>query len=353
MEAARASRVRCSKCSAPVRWTAGEPAVACEFCGATETLPVPDAQIVEHDLALAMNRRDHLGYTLPVRRVKCGQCNAVVAFEPGVSAGQCAFCGSAAVADVAGGERHFRPESLLPFAVDRVRAGELFREWVKGVSWAPADLKKKAALQELTGVYLPFWTFDASAKSGWRARVGHLEEAWVEVNGNKYWKETTRWEDASGRHEQHYDDVLVDASRGLPKELRTGIEPFDTSKLVPWDARYIAGFAAEEYAIDALQGWGRAQADIREREREACLKQVPGNKHKDFGINTECGDVTFKHALLPVWIATYTYKDKTFRFLINGQTGKVHGDSPESWIWSALVVVLLLGVLGLGIWLTS
>lgn len=351
MNATAAVRVRCSKCAAPIRWTAGEPALACEFCGGTETVPVPDTEIVEHDIALAMNRRDHLGYPLPVRRLKCGQCHAVVALEPGVTAGSCAFCGSAAVADVADNGRHYRPESLIPFAIGRERAVELFREWVKQVSFAPSDLKRKAEVADLVGVYLPYWVYDAQASSKWRARVGFVEMGWLDEENQKHWDEKTRWEDASGEHQASYDEVIVDASKGMPQKLLAGIEPFDTSKLVPWDARYIAGFASEEYAIDAMHGWFHAGKEMRRREREACEKLLPGDKHKSFVVDTQFADVRFKHVLLPIWIANYTYKDRRFQFLINGQTGKVHGDAPESWVFSVLATAFVLVLVGIAIWL--
>lgn len=338
------ARYRCTNCSAPVTWDPAKQAMACDYCGGTQTVEVGDAEIVEHAIEKALTAPGHTGLDRPVRRIKCGNCHAVISFDPGVVAGKCAFCGAAAVTEIEGQSGVFTPESLLPFTVDRDTALQAYRKWLAGLWFRPNDLKKRAQLQELAGVYLPFWTFDAHAESWWTADAGYyyyVTETYRDSQGRRQTRQVrrTRWERASGRHRGDYDDVLVYASRGLPEDLCRAIEPFHTRELRPWDGRYLAGFGAEEYAIDAVEGWRRGQQRMQERETRACAALVPGDTYRNLRVRTEFSNATFKHVLLPVWIAAYLYKDKSYRFLVNGQTGEVQGKAPWSWIKITLAVL--------------
>ncbi|MFN7132647.1 MAG: hypothetical protein ACK4N5_11240, partial [Myxococcales bacterium] len=193
---ATSARFRCGKCAAPVTWDPSQKAMACEYCGAAEPVEVPQAEIVEHAIEKAMSAPGHTGLDRPVRRVRCGNCNATVSFDPGVVAGRCAFCGAAAVTEVQGENRTFRPESLLPFTVSKEQALEAYRRWLAGLWFRPNDLKKKAELQEIAGVYLPFWTFDAHAESWWTAEAGY------------YYYVTVRDTDAQGRQQTRQEQRI-------------------------------------------------------------------------------------------------------------------------------------------------
>ncbi len=339
------AKYRCSNCSAPVTWDPAKQSLSCEFCGGTQAVEVPDAEIVEHASEKALSAPGHTGLDRPVRRVRCGNCHATISFDPGVVAGKCAFCGAAAVTELQGESGVFTPESVLPFSVDKDRALGAYRKWLAGLWFRPNDLKHKAKLQEIAGVYLPFWTFDAHADSWWTAEAGYhyyVTETYTDSQGKRQTRQVqrTRWEHASGRHSASYDDVLVYASQGLPEELCRGIEPFDTKQLRPWSGAFLAGFGAEEYAVDAVEGWRRGQGRMKDRERAACSAQVPGDTQRNLQVRTELSDATFKHVLLPVWIAAYRYKDESYRFLVNGQTGEVQGKAPWSWIKITLAVLL-------------
>jgi hypothetical protein len=61
-------------------------------------------------------------------------------------------------------------------------------------------------------------------------------------------------------------------------------------------------------------------------------------------IDSDFQDETFKHILLPIWMAAYKYGGKSYRFLVNGQTGEVQGERPYSaWkiVFSVIVVLVL------------
>ena len=43
---------------------------------------------------------------------------------------------------------------------------------------------------------------------------------------------------------------------------------------------------------------------------------------------------------MTVWLAAYQYRGQTYRFVVNGQTGKVQGERPYSAIKIAFAVVV-------------
>src|SRR5439155_26343704 len=119
-------------------------------------------------------------------------------------------------------------------------------------------------------VYVPFWTFDAQVHSDWSADAGYFyyvdEPAVVLIGGRSTVRmqrvRKVRWEPAWGSRDDAYDDLLVHASRGLPEKLARELGSFDTKALVPYRPEYLAGWRAEEYAVDLEAGWRAAQARI-------------------------------------------------------------------------------------------
>jgi len=123
--------------------------------------------------------------------------------------------------------------------------------------------------------------------------------------------------------------------------LVRGIEPFDLTALVPYRAEFLSGWSAEEYTVDPHRGWDLAQERLRDRERSACSGELDGDEQRNLEVETQFSQVRWKHLLLPVFIASYRYGDKCYRFLINGQSGKVSGEAPLSW-WK--IGGLILGI---------
>ncbi|MEM6727471.1 MAG: primosomal protein N' (replication factor Y) - superfamily II helicase, partial [Pseudomonadota bacterium] len=80
---------------------------------------------------------------------------------------------------------------------------------------------------------------------------------------------------------------------------------------------------------------------------------IGGDRQRIHEIDTRVSDVTFKHILLPVWMAAYKYRGKSYRFVINGRTGAVQGERPYSAWKIAFAVIIALIVLGVGAFIAS
>ncbi len=345
-------KYKCGTCDAPIEYDAKSGALKCAFCGAEKAIAAPTGNVVEHALHEAALAK-HKGYGRAVRKLHCDACGASISFDAGVTAAKCPFCASPKVAEATG--EGLRPESLLPFKVTADKAGELFKKWITGLWFRPNDLKKLAEVKEIRGVYLPFFTYDAQARSWWTAERGDYyyenETYTAQENGRSVTKtrrvQKTRWSYVRGSRSDFYDDHLVYASLGLPKDLVKGIEPYSTGSAIPYTPEYLVGWAAEEAGFTVEAGWHNAQGELSDKQRKKCSGDVGGDTQRNLSVTTNYSEITFKHALLPAFVSAYQYKGKVFRFLVNGETGKTDGHAPLSWPKIIALVVAILAVIGI------
>ncbi|HZY46151.1 MAG TPA: zinc ribbon domain-containing protein [Anaerolineae bacterium] len=346
----------CPQCASKMSFDAKSGLLACPSCG--HKMPVPSATdaVQEHDLMQALQNTvgKSTGYGTEMKSINCQNCGATTNVQPNVTSTTCPFCGSNQIIEQKPDPNMIQPESVVPFAVDESRANMLFRTWLSKGFFQPGDLKQLGGGQKLRGVYLPFWTFDAHAESDWWAESGtyYYETEWVTVTRDgktvreQRQVQKTRWWPSSGHHADNYDDVLVYATKSIDVRILQKVYPYDTAKLLNYKPEFLSGWAAESYQINLADGWNIGKGNINSEEYSKSDRQVPGDTHRNLRVNTSLSNLTYKHVLLPVWVASYRYNSKTFQFMINGQNGKVQGDKPISWIKVAIVVVIVLAIIG-------
>ena len=338
----------CSGCGADLRWEPGVTAMKCAWCGTSRDVAAPAGAVDEKCVDAALRAPRDLGWGAERKVIACRRCGAHTTLDPHVSASACAFCGTNAVVEAPPATNVVRPEGLLPFRISQASALQSFRRWLSGLWLRPNDLKRAARMTGIQGAYIPFWTFDAATHSRWTAEAGYYYYVDVRVreNGRMVTKRErrTRWEHASGQLELFFDDVPVPASRGIDSSICRNIEPFPTAELTPYEPSYLAGFLAEENAVDLPEALESAKGRMRDDIRDACAREVPGDTHRNLEVRTVFSALAYKNCLLPIWIAAYDYKGTPYRYLVNGVTGKCSGTAPWSWVKVTLLVMALLTI---------
>lgn len=327
----------CENCGANMRWDPDRDALHCAYCQHTVPVPRAEGTILERPLSEAGTAARGLG--LDRRVVRCNTCGATVSLDEAATAEFCCFCGSSSVLDQAANRNAIRPESLVPIDVGRAAVEAAFRDWLGGLWFRPNALKALRRF-DAAGVYVPFWTFDCRVFSEWSADAGYYywvtQTYTVMVNGKPQMRtrqvRKVRWVPKWGSRNDSYDDVLVHASAGRPCELVTELGPFDLQSLVPYRAEYLAGWRAEEYQVDLEQGWGRGAQIVEAEQRRRCSGDVPGDTQRNLRVQNTVSDVRWKHVLLPIWSLQYRFKQRTYTVLIHGQTARVVGQAPYSWL---------------------
>lgn len=345
----------CEACGSKMVWDPKVQKLNCTHCGNTRTLPSEADMVQEQDFTEALHLEDQpKGFGLPTKTFHCNSCGAETAVEPDTSSFQCPFCSSPNVNEEAHAEKIIQPSGIIPFQIRKKEALEKFKEWVKKGWFHPGDLKKIASLEKIAGVYVPFWTYDAMTYSDWTADAGYYyytTESYADKDGNIQTKQVrhTRWVPASGYYEYFFDDILIVGSNGVKQNMVERIYPFDLNEVVNFDSQYILGWNSEVYQKDVKEGFETAESKMDEHIRQQCSKQVPGDTQRNLRVRTNKRNITFKHILLPIWVAGYKYKNKVFQFLVNGQTGKSGGSKPISAIKVILLILLIIAI-GVGIY---
>jgi DNA-directed RNA polymerase subunit RPC12/RpoP len=349
-------RFPCDQCGADYRFNPGDGTLTCDHCGHSEPIgsgPWGGASLRELDFDSAIADRLPDSEIEETRVLSCPNCAAQVEFDPNTHAAECPFCATPVVTDT-GVNRHIKPKGVLPFALDERSAHKAMGDWLGRLWFAPNGLKDYARKgRKMQGIYVPYWTFDANTKSSYRGERGtvYYETRTVMRDGKRVQQQVpkVRWSPKSGRVARFFDDVLVLASRSLPKKYTDALEPWDLPALEPFQPQYLAGFRAEAYSVELPDGYSEARAHMaRVIERDVRF-DIGGDRQRIHAVDTDVRDVTFKHILLPIWMAAYKYRGQTYRFVVNGRTGRVQGERPWSAIKITIAVVLgLLVAAGVG-----
>jgi DNA-directed RNA polymerase subunit RPC12/RpoP len=354
----------CPKCGAKLDFDPSAHALACPYCGHKEAIERGNNNLQEHDLEAYLHDRDSAKAALPDHssQVTCTGCGAIVMLEDKVATDKCPYCGTHLENKPQTAEAMIQPEGVLPFKITERAAIDSFTRWIGSLWFAPNALKKMSNLGQLNGVYVPFWTFDSMTYTHYTGERGddYWETEYYTVTNAQGQTETqsrqvlkTRWTPVAGQVRHFFDDVLVCASKGLPEQYRSRVRPRELKGLEDFRAEFLSGFKTERYQIGPRDGFERAKQIMDDEIRRLCCNDIGGNHQRLHSVQTRHVGVTFKHILLPVWLATYRYQDRPYRLIVNGRTGEIMGDRPYSWVKITLLVVAIVLAIVLALLLFS
>jgi LSD1 subclass zinc finger protein len=344
------NELACNGCGAILKFKPGTRHLACEYCGAENEIAKPDdsGNIQELSLDDFIEKNFDKEEKVQVTLVKCESCGASSTLPPGISSDKCPFCASVIVVKDGTTATLHKPQYVLPFGIDEKKANDNFKRWLKSLWFAPSDLKHYADNSDrLKGMYLPFWTFDCHTDSDYTGQRGenyYVTESYTAVENGKNVSRTrqvmkTRWYPASGRVNNTFDDILIEATRSLRKDKLRALEPWDLKNLTGYNDKYLSGFRTETYAVDVKSGYGEAKQRMEPVIHSTIRQNIGGDQQMIHFVKTTYHQPTFKHILLPVWLSAYRYNNKVFQFLINARTGEVQGERPYSPVKITLAVI--------------
>lgn len=259
-----------------------------------------------------------------LRVYSCPSCGAELICDRSTAATACPYCGNPAIVpgQFSGA---LRPDYILPFRLSKDDAVQALRAHYKGKPFLPRSFTSANHIEQIQGVYVPFWLFDGGAEGAASYRAS---------NTNVY--ETGDYEITETRHYHvvragslAFEKIPVDASSKMPDDHMDSIEPFDYAQLRPFSTAYLPGYLADKYDVTIDDSRDRADTRCRETLAQALRDTVTG-----YGACvTEREDIALRrgkvhYALLPVWMLSTKWHGQDFLFAMNGQTGKLVGDLP-------------------------
>lgn len=284
-----------------------------------------------------------------LRAYVCKSCGGEIACDENTAAAACPFCGNPVVMTgrLSG---VLKPDYVIPFQLDQKAAKQALKNLYAGKRLLPKAFKDTNHIDEIKGVYVPFWLFDAEAEVNMRYKATKLR-MWSD---RRYDYTETSYFSVSRGGSMRFQRVPVDGSKKMPDDFMESLEPFDFSKAVDFQTAYLAGYLADKYDVDSKESIGRANERIKTSAQAAFDATVKGytTVRKEAGsIQLHGGKVTY--ALFPVWLLSTTWNGHNYLFAMNGQNGKMAGDLPvdkaayRRWLFG------LTGVIGAGMYLLS
>lgn len=323
---------KCPCCGGAIAFDSTIQKMKCPYC---ETEFEMDA-LADYDEELKNERADDMSWNTDagnewrdgeadgLRSYVCKSCGGEIVGDESMAATSCPFCGNHVVMmDQFSGT--LKPDCVIPFSLDKNAAKEALKKHYMGKRLLPKAFKDENHIDEVKGVYVPFWLFDAEAEADIRYRATKVR-TWSDSSYN--YTETRYYAVCRGGSIL-FENVPVDGSEKMPDEWMESLEPFDFSKAVDFQTAYLAGFLADKYDVDADKSVARANERIKSSTEDAIAKTVTGYS----SVTREAGSIQLhngrvKYALFPVWILNTTWKGKPYMFAMNGQSGKMVGDLP-------------------------
>jgi DNA-directed RNA polymerase subunit RPC12/RpoP len=343
----------CKKCNFELDHEIGQHSLICQSCGEAEPIESKDFNIFHANpyestvLQLLDDEPSEVHH-----HVRCDTCGAGFDFPKDTHADECPYCGSNIVVPV-NLQRQLSPDAVLPFDIKEEQANESFRKWIKGLWFAPNALKRLAMRKHpIQGTYIPYWGFDADTYSNYSGQRGtnYTTTVTVRINGKTQTRLVTkiRWRPVSGDVSKEFDNVLIPASEHISNKLTESMTKWNLTKSQNYNPRYLSGYKSELYQVGLPRGFKKGKGIMEQMIRRLIRRDIGGDHQIINSVNTQYERVGFKLMLMPLWVSAFLYNKKTFRFIINGQTGQVKGERPYSWvkIVSLILVLASLGYIG-------
>lgn len=190
-----------------------------------------------------------------MKAYSCKSCGAEIVCDETTAATSCPYCGNVAIIPQQF-KGMLRPKYVIPFHVDKQAAKGKLTEYCKGKKLLPGSFTEDNHIDEIKGVYVPFWLYSGTVDADVRYDASSDDEQKTATEKIT----TTRHYDVRRKGGAAFDKIPTDASNSMPDDLMDSIEPFDYKGIKDFEMEYLVGFLADKYDV--------SQEDSKERARK-------------------------------------------------------------------------------------
>lgn len=343
--ATQITNYQCPACTGPLKFGSGSGKMECEYCGsifdveeieglyankeqrAEDAFRAAEEQPAETDWDVSGAREEWQDEH--IRAYSCPSCAAELICDDTTAATSCPYCGNPTVVpgQLSG---TWKPDYVIPFKLDKNAAVEALKKHYKGKPFLPKTFASQNHIEEVKGVYVPFWLFDGKAYAegtyrATRSRVRRTQDEEITITDHFMVRRAGN---------VAFARIPVDGSTKMPDDLMDSIEPYNYDDLTEFSTAYLPGFLADKYDVSAEAAMDRADTRAKNTALEAIASSASRGYQTCVPVHTnvrlERGQV--KYALMPVWLLSTKWNGKNYLFAMNGQTGRMVGDMPVSWV---------------------
>lgn len=353
----KSHQFECKNCGFELDYAIGKNSLVCKSCDYIEPIEIENFNVFHSNpyektvLNLIREEPEEVSH-----HVQCKNCGAGFSLPADVHADECPYCDSNIVVAVEL-QRQLKPDAIIPFMVEQTVADESFKKWLNGLWFAPTELKRKAIQKHpIIGTYMPYWAFDAEVDSNYSGQRGDnymtTQMVSTRVNGRTVMRRRQvvkiRWRYVAGKVYNNFINVLVLSSEKLPIKLAKRLTNWDLSASKKYNRKYLSGFRSELYQLGLSRAYKLSKQIMNQKIRQTVKRDIGGDHQRISQLNSRYYNVGFKLILAPIWISTFNYKGKPFRYTINGQNGKTLGERPWSVYKIVGAIFFVLTLAGLG-----
>ena len=327
------SNYKCPNCGGPLRFDPASQKLKCEYCDSLFTQEEVDQFYKKQEEAAAAEGTDQKWETdtgewtddeaSHMRAYNCPSCGAQLIADENTAVTVCPYCNNPTV--VAGQFVKKKPQFVLPFQLDKDKAVEILNDFYKGKPLLPHAFKSKNHIEEVKGVYVPFWLYNGVMDATITFSAQRVQQF---SRGEEIITETSHYRLVRGGTVT-FSGVPADASSKMPDDYMDAIEPYSYEQLKPFDTMYMAGYMADSYDVDAEEDRVRSEKRMTESAVKALSSGIVGyTSVVPTSTMVRKVDGAAAYAFLPVWLLCTKWNGQNYLFAVNGQTGKIAGDMP-------------------------
>ena len=328
--------IKCPNCGADMVYDPKTQGLICPYCDGKKEIEKAPAPKKDFHAERANSVTDNNAY-----KYVCPNCGGEVDFDAYVTATKCPFCSATNVVKTPAVEG-LNPDGILPFLYTKEMAMEAGKKWIKSKVFALGSFKKNFKAENLEGLYIPSYVFATNTHTKYTARLGKTCSTGSGKNRRTY----TRWFTVSGDFARAFKNVLVEATRHITQGEIQKINPFDLANLEAYKQEYVAGFSAERNNESLDQGFLKAKEVMQEIIKNEVLSNYTYDVVGSFNADISYSDIGFNYALVPIYMFGCKHKEKEYRYIVNGRTGRSYGKYPLSPVKVASVVLFVLAIIG-------
>lgn len=343
--ATQITNYQCPSCMGPLHFQSDTGMLKCDYCDSTFSMAEIEAMYAEQNAeaeaagpASAPEWTDSPSWNVSgvgdswgadaanMRAYNCPSCGAELICDSTTAATSCPYCGNPSIipSQFSG---VLKPDYVIPFRLDKDEAVSRLSRYYRGKLFLPSKFSAHNHIQEIKGVYVPFWLFDSSAdaRAAYNATRSHTH-----TEGD-YRVTTIEHYDVQRAVTATFEQVPADGSSKMPNDYMDSIEPFDYSELQPFTMACMPGYLADKFDVPAEECTERINNRCRASVQEILNSSIAGyDSCSPRQVDIRMQKPKVKYALLPVWLLSTQWHDKNYLFAMNGQTGKFVGDLPVS-----------------------
>lgn len=323
---------KCPCCGGAIEFDSTLQKLKCPYCETEFDIDT----LADYDNQAASDDNDEMNWNMDsaqewtegeqagMRVYVCKSCGGEIVADENTAASSCPYCDNPIVlmGSISG---DLKPEYIIPFKLDKKAAKDKFKQHLEGKKLLPKVFKTQNHLEEIKGIYVPYWIFDSKAEANVRYR-GTKVKCWSDSKNN--YTETSHYS-IIREGSIAFSNVPVDGSSKIADDITESLEPFNNKDAVEFNTAYFAGYVADKYDVDKDKAVSRANQRIKNSTQDSFRNTIHGFQDVTYeGGNIRLKDGSAHYAMYPIWLMTTKWKNEIYTFAMNGQTGKFVGNLP-------------------------